>query len=426
MRAEVPVRWNPSADGVGFWSLTRAADIREVSQDSVMFSSGRGGIFLRPDALAPLEFARNFPIFKDPPEHDLYRAIVAQAFSPRGMTLLGQEVQQIVTAVLKEVLAEGATGACDAVADIAVPIPVMVIGRMMGAADEDMNALLAWTREIQDGMTYSRDVTPTFRQMAEYFMGLVGKSRIAGVQNLAREIRLAEIDGRKLTDEEIAVYLGMLLYAGNRPTRDAISGGLAALIAHPEQTELLRQRPALLRPLRSGGAPGGLVEILRWTSPVCYFARTATADTTLGGVPIKAGDRVVMWYPAANRDPEIIPDPDTFDITREASSFSHCVFGGGGAHYCPGDFLANKTVHLAISETLQRLGDLRVSGPVTRVTSAFANGLESLPIRFEPASAQQPEPAQPGPAPTPAPEPTPAPVEKQQKPGLMQRLFGKR
>lgn len=380
------MRWNPSADGVGFWSLTRAADIRRVSEEPQTFSAGRGGIFLRPDALAPLEFARNFPIFKDPPEHDLYRAIVAQSFSPHSMTLIDQEIRDIVVAVLNTILARGDTGECDLVRDLAVPIPVIIIGRMMGSPDEEMHTLLGWTQEIQEGMTHSRDVMKTFMQMAEYFMGLVNNSRIRGVENLAKSIRLAEIDGRKLTDEEIAFYLGMLLYAGNEPTRNAISAGLQALIQHPDQMESLRQQPALLKPLRSGGTPGALLEILRWTTPVCYFARTATQDTTIGGVRITADDRVVMWYPAANRDPEIISDPDTFDITRTPKWLSHYSFGGGGPHYCPGDFLANKTVYRAIEETITRLGDLKLAGPATRVNSAFANTLTSLPVTFKVAA----------------------------------------
>jgi cytochrome P450 len=390
MRSEAPVRWNRSADGVGFWSLTRASDIQQVNQDPETFSSARGGIFLHPDALAPLGFARNFPIYKDPPEHDLYRSVVAQAFSARAMQLIDQDVRAIVTRALDKIQARGDTGECDLVRDLAVPVPVTVIGRMMGSVDEDIDKLLTWTQAIQDGMTYARDATETFMQMAEYYLGLVNSSRIPGAENLVRSIRLAEIDGRKLNDEEIALYLGMLLYAGNQPTRDAISAGLEVLIQHPDQMELLRQQPSLLKPLRSGAAPSPLVEILRWTSPASYFARTATKNTTIGGVPIKAGERVVMWYASANRDPEVIPDPNTFDITRDAGSLTHFSFGGGGPHHCQGDFLAHKTIYLTLHEAIRRLGDLEVVGPVTRRSSTFANSLTSLPVRFNPATGHRP------------------------------------
>jgi cytochrome P450 len=409
MRSEAPVRWNPSANGVGFWSLTRALDIRQVNQDPDTFSSARGGIFLSPDALAPIEFARNFPIYKDPPEHDLYRSIVAQAFSLRAMALLDQEVLEIVTGALDKIRARGDTGQCDLVRDLAVPVPVTVIGRMMGSGDEDIDKLLTWTQAIQDGMTYARDTTATFMQMAEYYMGLVNSSRIAGVENLVRSIRLAEVDGRKLSDEEIALYLGMLLYAGNQPTRDAISAGLQVLIQHPDQMELLRQHPNLLKPLRSGAPPSPLVEILRWTSPACYFARTATENTIIGGVRIKAGDRVVMWYASANRDPEVIPDPDTFDVTRDAKSLTHFSFGVGGPHHCQGDFLAHKMIYLTVHEAIKLLGDLEVVGPVTRVSSTFANSLTSLPVRFKPATDPRPVAAQLRPYSSPLPQPSEPP-----------------
>jgi len=149
------------------------------------------------------------------------------------MQLLDQDVRQIVTGALAKIRARGETGECDLVRDLAVPVPVTVIGRMMGSVDEDIDKLLTWTQELQEGMTYARDTTATLMQMAEYYMSLVSSSRIPGVENLVRSIRLTEIDGRKLNDEEIALYLGMLLYAGNQPTRDAISSGLLALIRHP-------------------------------------------------------------------------------------------------------------------------------------------------------------------------------------------------
>ena len=451
MRAECPIRWNPSADGVGFWSLTQAELVRQVSEDPQSFSSHRGGIFLRPDALAPLEFARNFPIFKDPPEHDTYRTIVAQAFSPRAMKLLDQEVREVVTHTLDTVLQDGDSGECDLVADVAAPIAVKVIGKLMGSRDEDMDQLQHWTQEIQRGMTYSRDVTPTLQEMAAHFMQLVNNSRTPGVESLTKSIRLAQVDGSSLTDEEIAVYLGMLLYAGNEPTRGAISAGLEVLIQHPEQTELLRQQPSLLKPPRSGGAPAALAEILRWSSPVSYFARTATTDTSVGGQDVKADDRLVMWYPAANRDPDVIADPDEFDVTRDVSSFTHYSFGGGGPHHCQGDFLANKTLCITLQEAIKRLGDMKVVGEVTRVSSTFANSLTSLPISFTPATGARPQVAQPRaghgqpattaappratPAPVSAPtaqhaapEPAPAAPEaapEEKRPGLFKRLFGR-
>jgi cytochrome P450 len=263
---------------------------------------------------------------------------------------------------------------------------------------------------------------------------------------LAKSIGQSEVDGQKLSDVEIATYFGMLLYAGNEPTRSVISAGLLALMKHPDQMELLRTQPALLRPGKSGHPPAALGEILRWASSVGYFARTATQNVSLGGQQIKAGDRVVMWYPAASRDPDMIAEPDVFDVTRSASEVFKLSFGGAGPHHCQGWFLANRMVWLTIQETLKRLGDIELAGAVTRVQSAFANSLTSLPVRFRPAVEPRPEVAQPRSyAPVAPPEPEPVPEDRptaratspasparaakssastDEKPGFFKRLFG--
>ena len=447
MRKEAPVRWNASADGVGFWSLTRGADITQVSQDAKTFSSARGGIFLSPNALAPLEFARNFSIFKDPPEHSLYRGIVAKAFLPRAMGLIDEVIRTAANRALDKVLANGTTGECDLVRDIAVPVPVIVIGEMLGSPPENMDRLLGWTEEIERGITYGEDVSATFQEMAGYFIGLVNNQLIHGVESLARSISEAEIDGRRLTEEEIAVYFGMLLYAGNEPTRGAIAAGLQALVEHPEQMELVRNHPPLLKPSKSGLPPSALAEILRWTAPIGYFARTATQDVTVGGTAIKAGDRLVMWYPSANRDPDVVHDPDTFDVARDLNDLRHFSYGGGGPHECQGAFLSNKMLSITLQETIKRLGDIELAGEVGRVRSAFANTLTSLPVTFRPAT--EPRPAEherqvragrPDRAPTPSQAPGPGPTatapaprhsasasskaETGRRPGLLKRLFG--
>jgi cholest-4-en-3-one 26-monooxygenase len=382
MRAEAPVRWNPSADGVGFWSLTRGAEITEVSADPAAFSSARGGIFLRPDALAPLDYARNFPIFKDPPDHTVYRNIVSKAFLPRALDLLDQVIKDTVAGVLDKVVAKGE---CDLLRDVALPIPLLVIGRLMGSPDSDMEQLLAWTDDIEAGMTYSQDVTPTFKQMAGYFSGLVNSQLVHGIESLAKSLSEAEVDGRRLTEEEIAVYFGMLLYAGNGPTRAAIASGMLALLQHPDQLEQVRSQPTLLRCTKSGLPTAALAEILRWSTPVNYFARTATADTTLGGVPIKADDRVVMWYASASRDADVIADPDTFNINRPVRELTHYAFGGGGPHHCHGAFLAIKTLSVALPQIIGRLPNLRLTGPTSVVQSTFINSLASMPVGFTPS-----------------------------------------
>jgi cytochrome P450 len=275
-----------------------------------------------------------------------------------------------------------AQGECDLVRDVAVPIPLLVIGRLLGSSDEDLDQLLAWTDEIERGMTYSLDVTPTFKQMAGHFLGLVNKQLVRGVDSLAKSIDEAEVDGKRLTEEEIAVYFGMLLYAGNGPTRAAISSGMLALMERPEQLERVRATPTLLRCTRSGLPTAALSEILRWSTPVNYFARTATTDATLGGVDIKADDRVIMWYASASRDPDVIADPDTFDIDRPVRDIHHFAFGGGGPHHCHAAFLAVKTLSVVLPQIISRLPDIRIAGETSHVQSTFINSLASLPVSF--------------------------------------------
>jgi cytochrome P450 len=381
MRAETPVRWNPSADGHGFWSLTRGADISTVNQDPGTFSSANG-IWFRPDAVGPLNYVRNLSMLKDPPEHTRYRGIVAKAFLPRTLVLVDQLIRDSVTQALDKIVEQGQ---CDLVRDIAVPVPVNVIGRLLGAPPEDMDQLVAWTAEIERGITHAQDVTPTLEKMAGHFRGLVNNQVVRGIDSLAKSVAEAEVDGQRLTEGEIALYFALLLYAGNHPTRDAISSGLLALIHHPAQLEALRATPSLLRCTQSGLPTAALQEILRWTTPVNYFARTATKDTTLGGVPIKADDRLVMWYASANRDPEVIADPDRFDINRPVREIADYAFGGGGPHRCQGAFLAIKTLSVALPHIIKRLPDLQLAGPTTRVRSIFANSLATMPVTFRPS-----------------------------------------
>jgi cytochrome P450 len=446
MREEAPVRWNQSADGPGFWSLTRGADILRVSEDPVTFSSAQGGIFLSPEALGPLDVMRQMSIFKDGAEHARYRGIVAKAFLPRSMLVLDDVIREAVNKALDEVLAGGPEGECDLVRDVAMPVPVTVIGKMLGAHEEDTPQLQEWTERIEQGMTDGESVVDTFEAMGGYFLANMNNELIRGMECLAKSIGQSEVDGQKLSDVEIATYFGMLLYAGNEPTRSAISAGLLALIENPDQMELLRTRPALLKPGKSGHPPAALGEILRWTSSVGYFARTATQDVSLGGQQIKAGDRVVMWYQAASRDPDMIAEPDVFDVTRGANDVFQLSYGGGGPHHCQGWFLANRMVWLTIQETVKRLGDIELAGEVTRVRSAFANSLTSLPVRFRPAVEPRPPVAQPRSyAPVAPPEPVSAPAlptahearsrtaaqsgeslapKEAKKPGFFARLFG--
>ena len=184
----------------------------------------------------------------------------------------------------------------------------------------------------------------------------------------------AEVDGDSLTDAEILVFFALLVFAGNDTTRNTMSGGMRALLEHPDQLELLRAEPQRIA--------AAVEEILRWTSVVNYFCRTATVDTELGGRRVAAGEKLLLWYTAGSRDPQVNSDPHRFDVTRAEAV--HMAFGGGGRHFCLGAGLARLNLRVTFEEVLRRLGDVRLAGDPQVLRSNWANGLTSLPIEFTP------------------------------------------
>ena len=303
MRSEAPVRWNATADG-GFWSVTRHADIAAVSKDPETFSSHRAGIFLDPDRVTPLELNRNLLLYKDPPEHTKYRRILQTAFVPNTVNKMEGEIRARVTRVIDAVIE---TGRCDFVTEIAVPVPLGVLAELMGIPDDDIPKLYRWTHEIELAQVAPEPAAalPTFGEMAAYLHEQIARQAEAGGESLVTRLREAQVDGHQLTDEEILVFFGLLVFAGNDTTRNTASSGTLALLEHPEQWRALCERPELIEQ--------AVEEILRFTSVVNYFCRTATRNTELGGQPIKEGDKVMIWYTSGSRDEEVCPHAERFD-----------------------------------------------------------------------------------------------------------------
>jgi cholest-4-en-3-one 26-monooxygenase len=382
MRDEAPVHWNRSARGAQFWSLTRAEDIETVSKDPETFSSASGGIFLRPETRSRLDLLRRFVIFKDPPEHTKYRDIVAKAFLPRTMLMIDELLQEIASKRLDTVVERQE---CDLVRDIARPISVSVISRLLGASDEDMEQLLDWSETLENAVVESVDVSDTLEQLGTYFLKLVDKQVVRGVNSLAKGIAEAELDGERLSKEDIAAYFCVLLFVGSNPTSSAIADAMLALIENPDQLELLRNEPSRLRYTRSGIAPTAIQEILRWTTPMNCLARTATRDTTIADVDIKADDRLILWYASASRDPAVVSDPDKFDVARPTRDVPHYAFGGGGPHFCQGANLTHRVLSIALREIIRRTADMEVVGSASRIRSPFINSFTSIPVKFSAA-----------------------------------------
>ncbi len=378
MREEAPVRRNATADLGEFWSLTRASDIAAVSKDSGTFSSSQEGVFTVRDLVAPLELQRSVLLYKDPPDHTKYRKILQSAFVPATVNKMEDDVRAVVNRVLDDVIEQGEA---DAVADIAVRIPLMVLAELMGLPEEDVPQLYEWTNQIEDSAnTYEpAQAVETFMAMAGYLHAQVERQIAEGnSDSLVMRLRNAEVEGEKLDDPEIMLFFALLVFAGNDTTRNTTSSGLQALLEHPEQLAKIRENPELL--------PQAVEELLRWTSVVQYFVRTATTDAEIGGEQIAAGDRLVMWYTAGSRDPERYEDPGTFDIERP--EHAHMAFGGGGRHFCLGAGLARLELRIIFEEILRRLENIELAGEPSRRVSPWVNALTHLPIRFTPGAKQ--------------------------------------
>jgi cytochrome P450 len=379
MRDECPVRWNKTAsDHVpGFWSVTRDEDVAAISRDPATFSSHEGGIFLNPDQVNPLDVNRNLLLFKDPPDHTKYRLILQKSFVPHTVRTFEDEARARITRVLDEVIE---AGRCDFVKDIAIPVPLAVLAELMGLPDEDIPKLKRWTDEIEAAQlsTESAAALSTLGEMSAYLMEQIQAQAQAGGDSLVTKLREAEVDGNRLEDMEILVFFALLVFAGNDTTRNTASNGMLALLEHPEQWRMLCEDPSLI--------PNAVEEILRYTSVVNYFARTATEDTELGDQTITKGDKVVIWYASASRDERVNPEPQEFDIHRE--EITHRAFGGGGRHFCLGAGLARLELKLLFEELTRRMPDMKLVDGVERLPSSWANSLTSMPVEFTPAERQ--------------------------------------
>lgn len=372
MRREAPVHRNEPGDPVipWFWNLTRAADIELVSKDpEKIFSSAEKGVWFREDSVGPLDLMRNVVLFKDPPEHSRFRKLLLVAFTPRIVAVLEDSIRARVRAILDRV---GPTGRMDVVRDLAVPIPLAVIAELLGAPQEDVGRLEEWTDRIDHGQREPEtgEGLASLFEMAEYLTELIA-GQLDGDRLVGRLAR-AEIDGDRLSEEELLLFFGILVFAGNDTTRNTTSAGIRALIENPDQLAVLAADPALI--------PNAVEEMLRYSTVVNYFARTALQDTVVGGQEIKAGEKLALWYASGSRDETVFPHPDRFDVTRHVDM--HHAFGGGGRHFCLGAGLARLELKVVFEEFVARIADPRFAGPAKRQASPWINGWEAMPIEF--------------------------------------------
>jgi cholest-4-en-3-one 26-monooxygenase len=378
LRARSPVHRHPDpAVPAGFWAITRHEDVRFVSRNPEIFSSAERSCLLDEFPPEMTERQRSMMLNMDPPEHSRLRGLVNRGFTPRMTKLLEPGITEACGRIVDDALAQGEG---DFVKLCAAELPLVVIADILGAPQEDRHKLYAWSNILIAGQDPELRRTPEEGMQASielfsYAHALGAQRRAQPADDIVTKLVTPDEDGNELTEMEFGYFFLTLAVAGNETTRNAISGGMLAFTQHPEQWQRLKADLSL-----AGRAAD---EIVRWVSPVNAFRRTAMRDIQLGGQQIRAGDKVVMFYASANRDPEVFEDPTTFDIGREPND--QVAFGGGGPHYCLGRHLAKLELEVMLRTLARRIERVELTGPVRRLRSNLVNGIKEMPVRFIPA-----------------------------------------
>ena len=382
LRANVPVAWVDHPPYRPFWAITKHADIMAIERDNNLFISEPRPLLGTAEAddfaKAQLESGMGLRtlIHMDDPHHRKVRAIGADWFRPKAMRDLKVRVDELAKRYVDKMAEIGPE--CDFVEEIAVNFPLYVIMSLLGLPEEDFPRMHKLTQEMfgGDDDEYKRGTTPeeqtaVLLDFFAYFARLTASRRQHPTGDLASAIANGRIDGEPLSDVDTASYYVIVASAGHDTTKDAISGGLLALIENPRELKRLGEHPELM-----GTA---VEEMIRWTTPVKEFMRTATADTTVRGVPIAKGESVYLAYLSGNRDEEVFNEPFRFDVGRDPNK--HLAFGYG-VHFCLGAALARMEMNSLYSELVSRLESIELAGQPELSATVFVGGLKHLPIRY--------------------------------------------
>lgn len=385
LRAERPVSWHRPPETFageleqgqsGFWAVVRHKDIVEVSRRSDVFVSGYG---TQPLDLPPeWREATESIIGMDAPRHTKLRKIVSAAFTPRQVRRIEEQIKANAKTIVEELAAAG-TGV-DFVRHCASQLPLRTLSDMVGIPDDERDAVVqaaealvcAGDPEFLQGRDAEQVVVSSQMELHRVALELASRRRTDPRDDLMSALVHAEVDGEQLTHEEIAAFFALLCVAGNDTTRQTTSHTLKALTDFPEQREWLMAD-------FDGRINGAIEEFVRWATPVMTFRRTAISDYELGGQPIRAGEKVVMFYASGNWDTEVFAQPDRFDLSRNPNA--HLSFGGGGAHYCLGNQVAKTQLRALFGELLTQLPDIQGVEP-EYLESSFIHAVRAMTCTF--------------------------------------------
>jgi cytochrome P450 len=384
LRREAPVKFFPEIPlanfpvGPGYWALTKHDDIWHVSRNPELFCSGKGSNIA--DLTVELNEFFGSMISMDDPKHVRLRTIVSKGFTPKEITRVEEYVKNKAKTIVDKVLEKyGNNEEFDFVDNIAAPFPLQIICEMMGIPESDERQILEWTNVIlgagdPDFGGTIENLLNVALEMFAYAQAL-GEARLANPTNDLTSVMMhAIVDGERMSSQEFGSFFILLAVAGNETTRNAISHGMLQLTEHPDQK-------AAWYADFDAKAKGAVEEIVRWASPVIHFRRTATRDTEIRGVKIKAGEKVVMWYNSGNRDEEIYENPHQFNIARSLAP-AQVGFGAGGPHFCLGANLARREIAVMFDEIRRRLPNLVITGEPAYLQSNFINGIKRMPCRI--------------------------------------------
>lgn len=388
LRREAPIHWITRGVINPFWAITRHADIARISRHAtILLNAPRLAVFpefVPPDQDSP--FARHL-LNMDPPEHGRYRKLASPHFTPRAIRRLHNNIEKIACGVLDDVANDGALSETDFVATVSAPFPLAVLADVLGFPRPDWKLLFQWTNaitgsadpEYQQGRTPQETSSRARAALFEYFGKMVEERRRRPTDDIVSLLANARLDGGEVPPFELLSYYFLLVVAGNETTRNATTGGLLALIENPEEWEKLRRDPSLV--------DTAVEEIVRWTSPVIQFCRTASEDFEVGGQKIRPGESMCLFYPSANRDEEVFDAPLEFHVDRSPNP--HLAFGIG-EHFCLGANLARLELRVIFRQLAERLEHVELAGRVERLRSSFLGGIKHMPIRYRLKPAAEP------------------------------------
>ena len=379
LRAAAPIWWCEQQIGKGgfndggYWVLSKHKDVKEVSRRSDVFHSGPNTAlpqFADDMVREDIDMQSVVLLNMDGERHDRLRRIISRGFTPRAVERLRNELTDRAHTIVKTAASQGYG---DFVEQVASELPLQVIAGLLGVPQEERDKLFRWTNEMtgnEDPEFAHVDGRQSSMELLGYAMEMAAKKAEDPGEDIVTALINADLGGEKLTDDEFAFFVLMLAVAGSETTRNSITHGMIAFLDNPDQWELYRrERPATAAD-----------EIVRWATPVTAFQRTAVQDTELSGVPIKKGQRVVMFYRSANFDEDVFDDPTTFNILRDPNP--HVGFGGTGVHYCIGANLARMTIDLIFNAIADHMPDLSPIGEPERLRSGWLNGIKHWQVDY--------------------------------------------